>query len=106
VRKPKGSIVSIEETGRAFDSIESAIDFMNLLAETVLEEMKDLHVDQAAAVHDNETRRAQALELALFKLKMLSCYVFKSRRALNDLRMIRRLLLNERLTVERAFADL
>ena len=98
--------MSAEETGQAFDSIESAIEFMNLLAQTVLEEMKDLHADQAAAVRDNEMRRAQALELALFKLKMLSCYVFKSRRALNDLRIIRRLLLNERLTVERAFAEL
>ncbi|HJT87910.1 MAG TPA: hypothetical protein VJ732_08635 [Bryobacteraceae bacterium] len=84
-----------------FDSIESAIDFMNVLAETILEVVKDLRQDQESAAGDGEARRVQALDLALFKLKMLNCYVFKSRRALNDLRTIRRLLLKERESAER-----
>jgi hypothetical protein len=87
-----------------FDSIESAREFMNVLAETILSEMKDLARDQRLAVNGGEERRARALELAAFKLKVLSCHVYKSRRALNDLRMIRRLLLNERMTAEGAKA--
>jgi hypothetical protein len=89
---------------RPFDSIESAIDFMNVLAETVLDATRDLHRDHQDAVRDGQQRRAQALALAQFKLKVLNCYIFKSRLALNDLRTIRRLLLNERLPVERALA--
>ncbi len=90
-----------------FDSIESAIEFMNVLAETVLDAKRDLYRDHKLAVCKRQQRRAQALELAQFKLKLLSSYIFKSRRALNDLRTIRRLLLNERLPIERVLtADL
>jgi hypothetical protein len=92
-------------TEQTFDSIESAIDFMNVLAETILDAVKDLHRDQKSAVQEGLERRAQAIELAQFKLKTLNCYVFKSRRTLNDLRTIRRLLLNERATGERMFAE-
>ena len=89
-----------------FDSIESAQDFMNVLAETILDAMKDLNSQQQNALRDGRKREAQAFELALFKLKMLSCYVHKSRRTLNDLRMIRRLVSNERLTVEQVIATM
>jgi hypothetical protein len=83
-----------------FDSIESAQDFMTVLAETILDAMKDLNHQQRLAVREGQERRARALELALYKAKMLSCHVHKSRRTLNDLRMLKRLILNERLTVE------
>ena len=53
-----------------------------------------------------EERRAQAIDLAIFKLKMLGCYVYKSRRTLNDLRILRRLILNERLSVESVIATM
>jgi len=87
-----------------FGSIESAHAFMDVLAETILEAMKELNHEQKAALREGAARRAQAIELAQFKLKMLTCYVHKSRRTLNDLRMIRRLILNERLTVEHVMA--
>ena len=90
-------------TDNPFDSIESAYDFMNILADTVLDAMKDLHRDHQIAVKDGEARRAQAIELAMFKAKTLNCYVHKSRRTLNDLRTIRRLILNERATQEGIF---
>jgi hypothetical protein len=93
-----------EGFGQPFDSIESAIDYMHILADTVLEATKDLHRDHERAVRDGQQRRAQAIELAQFKLKVLNCHLFKSRRTLNDLRTIRRLLLNERATMERAVA--
>jgi CRISPR/Cas system-associated exonuclease Cas4 (RecB family) len=96
--------MSADETGRCFDSIESAQDFMKVLADTILDSMKDLSVDQHGAVQDGESRRAQAIELALFKLKTLNCHIHKSRIILNDLRSVRRLILNERQAKPRAMA--
>jgi phospholipid N-methyltransferase len=96
--------MSAEETVRCFDSIESAQDFMKILAETILDSMKDLNADQQAAAQDGEPRRAQAIELAIFKLKTLNCHIHKSRIILNDLRTVRRLILNERQPKERAMA--
>jgi hypothetical protein len=87
-----------------FDSIESAYEFMTVLASTTLEVMGDLHRERERALREGEQRRAQAIELAIFKLKHLNCYVFKSRRALNDLHILRRLILNERLTAEHVMA--
>src|ERR1035441_5408904 len=92
--------MSADETVRCFDSIESAQDFMKILAETILDSMKDLSGDQQAAVQDGEPRRAQAIELAIFKLKRLNCHIHKSRIILNDLRTVRRLILNERQCTE------
>ncbi len=84
------------ETVRCFDSIESAQEFMKVLADTILDSMKDLNHDQQAATLDGQQRQAQAIELAIFKLKTLNCHVLKSRIILNDLRTVRRLILNER----------
>jgi len=89
---------------RPFDSIESAQCFMDVLAETIVEAMQDLDRDQRIAIEENQTRRIRAMELAMFKLKTLNCHVHKSRRVLNDLRMIRRLILNERMTMEEVLA--
>jgi len=79
---------------------------MNVLAETILDAMKDLHYQRQMAMNDGEERRARALELAIYKAKTLGCYVHKSRRTLNDLRMLRRLVQNERLTVEHLIATM
>ena len=95
----------VEQIEQPFDSIESAHDFMNVLAETVVAAMKDLHRDHQIALRDGQERRARAIELALFKAKTLNCYIFKSRRMLNDLRTIRRLILNERMTPESVMAS-
>ena len=85
-----------EELERPFDSIESAHDYMDILAATTLEVLSELKRDRDIALRDGEQRRAQAIDLAIFKLKTLGCYVYKSRRMLNDLRILRRLILNER----------
>ena len=94
-----------DEIEQPFDSIESAYDFMTVLAETVLAAKRELHHEHDTAIREGQARRAQAIELALFKLKTLNCCVYKSRRSLNDLRMIRRLILNERMTPEAVFAS-
>ena len=96
--------MSAEELDQPFDSIESAQDFLNVLAATILDVMKELNAARTEAASEGASRRVQALELATFKLKMLGCYVHKSRRALNDLRILRRLIRNERLTVENVMA--
>jgi hypothetical protein len=101
-----GAIMFAKDLERPFESIESAHDYMNLLADTILEVTSELHRDREHALRAGEQRRAQAVDLAIFKLKMLNCYVFKSRRALNDLRILRRLILNERLSVESVMAAL
>jgi len=93
-----------QDIEQPFESIESAHEFMNLLADTALEAMNDLKRDRDSALRDGAERRARAIELAVFKLKMLGCYVHKSRRMLNDLRILRRLILNERLSVENVIA--
>jgi hypothetical protein len=93
-----------EQIEQPFESIESAHGYMNILATTILEVMGELQRDRDRALRDGDQRRAQAIDLAIFKLKTLNCYVFKSRRTLNDLRILRRLILNERLSVESVMA--
>lgn len=96
--------MSAEVNTKCFDSIESAQDFMKVLADTILDSMKDLNQDQLTAVEEGQQRQAQAIELAIFKLKTLTCHVHKSRIILNDLRTVRRLILNERKPKPRALA--
>jgi hypothetical protein len=96
--------MSAEELEQPFESIESAHDYMDILAATILEVTGELQSNRDHALRHGEQRRAQAVDLAIFKLKMLSCYVFKSRRALNDLRILRRLIHNERASVESVVA--
>jgi hypothetical protein len=89
-----------------FDSIESAHEYMNILATTALEAISDLKRDRDAALREGADRKAKAIELAIFKLKQFSCHVHKGRRTLNDLRILRRLILNERLSVESVIATM
>jgi hypothetical protein len=98
--------MSAEEIDQPFESIESAHDYLNILAATTLEAMNELRRDRDEALRAGDLRRAKAIDLAMFKLKMLGCYVFKSRRMLNDLRILRRLILNERLSVESVSAGM
>ncbi|MFN7994772.1 MAG: hypothetical protein U0Q18_14290 [Bryobacteraceae bacterium] len=93
-----------DEIEQPFDSIESAHAFMDVLGETILDAMKELTQEQQLALREDEKRRAQAIELAIFKLKMLSCHVHRSRICLNDLRTIRRLIYSERTPAERVMA--
>lgn len=88
-----------------FESIESAYEFMAVLADTILSNVTDLRRDYEVAIREEQDRRARAIELAIYKCKSLNCYVAKSRRTLNDLRTIRRLILNERLSPESVVAS-
>ena len=85
-----------DEITEPFDSIESAQDFMSLLGSTISESVRSLEGDRKAALIDGDQRRVQAIDMALYKLRLLNGHVRKSLRILNDLRSLRRLLLQER----------
>jgi hypothetical protein len=79
-----------------FESIESAQEYFQYLAEAILEARDSVTSDIAANFTPELQRRQEALKLALYKLERLEQHTKSSRRLLNDLRTLRRLLLEER----------
>jgi len=79
-----------------FDSIESAQEYMALLAEALAEAKQTVESDIEANHGIKAERRVQALRLVLYNLEKLHHYTKSSGRILNDLRSLRRLLLEER----------
>jgi hypothetical protein len=79
-----------------FDNIESAQEFVTLLAQAVEEAIASIEEECAAAVNEKAARREQALRMVAFKLTKLGGHLQESHRILNDLRTLRRLLLAER----------
>lgn len=79
-----------------FDSIESTQEFMALLRATVKDALDEVGSDREQAACNGDARRVEALDLAIYKLKLLETHVCRSTRLLNDLRTIRRLLYHER----------
>lgn len=84
------------ELNKPFESIESAHEFVALLEESIREAAGDVHGHLREAEAAQDERQVRALNLALYKLNQLATNMHKSRRALNDLRSIRRLLFTER----------
>ncbi len=84
------------DTGRVFDSIESAQGFVGLLSETVSEAKKDVDAEVEKALDSQSGRRLQALRMVSYNLEKLAVHMKKSCRILNDLRSLRRLLFEER----------
>jgi hypothetical protein len=83
-------------TGSPFDSIESAHDFVSLFADSVADAKRDIENDVERELTSNAPRRLDALRLAAYNLEKLELHLNKSRRILNDLRSLRRLLFEER----------
>ena len=83
-------------SGNPFDSIEDAHEFLTLLAQTVFETKLDIEADVQRESGSTFVRRAEALKLALYTLEKLEFHMRRSRRILNDLRTLRRLLFEER----------
>lgn len=79
-----------------FDSIEGAQEYLALLAQALTEARESTEADLAADVHASAPRRLEAMRLALYKLEKLEQHMKISRRLLNDLRTLRRLLFEER----------
>jgi hypothetical protein len=79
-----------------FDNIESSHEYVSLLAEVIEVAIAEVEADIALAGADRAHRRKEALQLVLFNLNKLQGHMTSSGRILNDLRTLRRLLLEER----------
>lgn len=84
------------EAETPFDNIEGSHEYVAMLADALEEARRDVESDIAAADHDGADRRKQALLLVSYNLAKLNLHITTSRRILNDLRTLRRLLLAER----------
>jgi hypothetical protein len=80
-----------------FGTLESAHDFMELLAAAVSQSKAELQadVDRESSSADL-SRRIDALRIALYNVEKLELHLTRSSRILNDLRTLRRLLFEER----------
>jgi len=85
-----------DQSETPFDSIEGSHEYVAMLAEAVDEARRDVEADIAAAEQEGADRRKEALLLISYNLAKLNLHITTSRRILNDLRSLRRLLLSER----------
>jgi hypothetical protein len=79
-----------------FDSIEGSLEYITLLREAIDTASKHVDAQVGLAASEGAARRIQALQLVAYKLDRLAWHIDGSRRILNDLRTLRRLLLRER----------
>jgi len=75
-----------------FHSIESAYEFMVILENVIADTQGELETMLGDPTNASDERRTEALRLALFKISQLEAHTRKSRRILNDLGLIRSLL--------------
>jgi hypothetical protein len=81
---------------RPFDTIESAREYVTLLLQEVRDVEAEIRADIEQGGDQGQSRRVDALRLAHYKLTQLANHLSSSSRLLNDLRVLRRLLLGER----------
>jgi len=79
-----------------FDNIESAEQFVKLLIDAIKESRRDVDAEIANAEANRPGRSKKALQLVSANLGKLSQHMTTSRRILNHLKTLRRLLLQER----------
>ena len=79
-----------------FDSIEGSYQYVDMLAEAIAEARRDVEAEVALAEEESADRRKQGLLLVSYNLAKLEGHVTTSRRILNDLRTLRRVLMSER----------
>ena len=84
------------EAETPFDSIEGSHEYVAFLAEALAEARRDVDTDIQLADREGAQRRTEALTLVSYHLSKLNLHITTSRRILNDLRILRRLLLAER----------
>lgn len=86
----------VYEAETPFDNIEGSHEYVALLAEALAEARRDVDAEIAIADGEGAQRRKDALVLVSYNLAKLNLHITTSRRILNDLRTLRRLLLEER----------
>ena len=82
-----------------FDNIESAREFVEHLLAATREAHGEIEAEMVRAADAEAARRREALLLVRYKLDKLTSHVDASRRILNDLTKLRRLLLEDRKSV-------
>ena len=87
----KGNPVEFDANS-AFESIESAQEYLGLLAQVVAEAQQAVQADLQGSAESERPRRVEALRLIGYNLDKLASHLKTSRRILNDLRMLRRIL--------------
>ena len=84
------------EAETPFDNIEGSHEYVAMLAEALAEARAEVEAEIAIANREQAQRRKDALILVSYNLAKLHLHITTSRRILNDLRTLRRLLLDER----------
>ena len=84
------------ESETPFDNIEGSYQYVDMLAEAIEEARREVEEEVAIAEQENAGRRKQGLLLVSYNLAKLEGHITTSRRILNDLRTLRRVLLSER----------
>jgi hypothetical protein len=84
------------ESDKPFETIEGAQQYVRLLHATVLEAKLDVEADVRTHIGSEPQRRLQALRLVSYRLENLDKHLKTVLRTLNDLRTLRRLLLQDR----------
>ena len=84
------------ESVTPFESIENAQEYLELLDEVILEAQEDVEDDGRKETDSASAGRKDALRLIGYNLEKLAHHIKCSRRILNDLRTLRRLLHQER----------
>ena len=91
------------QTDDPFGTIESAYDFMTLLAAAASQAKAELQVDvDRESGSADLSRRVDALRIALYNLEKLELHLNRSNRILNDLRTLRRLLFEKKTVASRS----
>jgi hypothetical protein len=96
LKRMAGGVFVSHQPETPFDNIEGSHEYVAMLAEALEEARRDVEAEVAAADRDGADRRKQALLLVSYNLAKLNLHITTSRRILNDLRSLRRLLLAER----------
>ena len=75
-----------------FSTIESAHEFLSLLAEQIDEALAEARLELADCPAGQPGRRTEAWQLVIYTMTKVSFHVTTSRRLMNDLRTLRNLL--------------
>src|SRR5688572_13258334 len=87
------AVVSMART--PFDTLDSAHDYLRLLQQQITEVTAEIDADVRLAEDAAATRSLDALRLVTYKLHQLDAHVTASRGLMNDLKLLRRVLLGE-----------
>ena len=84
--------MKLEPPTAAFESIESAQEYLGLLTQVIHEAQQSVQADIEGSLQADHPRQVEALRLIGYNLEKLASHIKTSRRILNDLRMLRRVL--------------